>query len=59
MSLASKFVLYRQEHEANGGHLKWNFRIERWDKSTDRAQIVDEKNKVKIKLTSRVMVIKM
>ena len=47
MSLASKCVLYRPEHKATEGTLKWNFEVpgmQRWDKSTDRAQRVDEKN---------------
>ena len=47
VSLASRCVLYRPEHKATGGHLKWNFGIQRWDKSSDRAQRVDEKNGVK------------
>ena len=50
-SLASECVFYRREHEANGGPLKWNFEVlgmQRWDKPTDRAQIVDEKNEFKM-----------
>ena len=50
-SLASKCVFYRPEHKANQGSLKWDFEIpgmQRWDKSTDRAQRVDEKNRVKM-----------
>ena len=49
--LARKCVFYRPEHEANGGSLKWNFEVlgmQRWDKPTDRAQRVDEKNGVKM-----------
>ena len=48
MSLSSKCVLHRPEHKTNGGPLKWNFEVQRWDKSTDTAQKVDEKNGVKI-----------
>ena len=36
----------RPEHRANGGPLKLNFRgirMQRWNKSTDKAQRVDEK----------------
>ena len=29
-----------------GETLRWNFGIQRWDESTDRAQRVDEKNGV-------------
>ena len=61
-SLASKCVFYRLELKENEGPLKWNFEVlemQRWDKPTDRAQGVDEKNAVKIMLVSRVMVIKM
>ena len=50
-SLASKYVFYRPEHRTNGGPLKWNFEVlgmQRWDKPTDRAQRVDEKNLVKM-----------
>ena len=50
-SLASKCVFYRLELKANGGPLKWNFEVlgmQRWDKPTDRAQRVDEKNEVKM-----------
>ena len=50
-SLASKCVFYRLELKANGGPLKWNFEVlgmQRWDKPTDRAQRVDEKNLVKM-----------
>ena len=48
-SLAS--VFYRPENKTNGGHLKWNFEVLgmwRWDKPTDGAQRVDEKNEVKM-----------
>ena len=50
-SLASKCVFYRPEHKANGGLVKWNYEVlgmQRWDKPTDRAQRVDEKNGVKM-----------
>ena len=43
VSWASKCVLYRPEHKANGGPLKWTFKVlgmRIWDKSTDRAQRV-------------------
>ena len=46
ISLASKCVLFRPEHKANWGPMKLNFEnigMQRWDKSTDRAQRVDEK----------------
>ena len=46
-SLASKCVFYRLEHKSNRRPLKWNFEflgMHRWDKLTDRAQRVDEKN---------------
>ena len=49
--LASKCVFYRPEHKADQGSLKWDFEIlgmQRWDKPTDRAQRVDEKNGVKM-----------
>ena len=50
--IASKYVFYRPEHEANGGPLKWrNFEVlgmQRWDKPKDRAQRIDEKNVVKM-----------
>ena len=55
----------RPEHRANGGPLKLNFRgirMQRWNKSTDRAQRVDEKNVficLVIMFTSRLTVIKM
>ena len=39
ISLASKCVLFRPEHKANFE----NIGMQRWDKSTDRAQRVDEK----------------
>ena len=48
--LASKYVFYRPEHKANGEPLKWNFEVlgmQRWDKTTDRAQRVDEKKRLK------------
>ena len=51
MSLASKCALYRPEHKATWGTLKWNFEVlgmQRWDKSTDRAQRVDEKMEVNV-----------
>ena len=47
LSLASKCVLYIPKHKTNEGRLRWNFEVlgmQRWDKSTDRAQRVDEKN---------------
>ena len=50
-SLASKCVSYRLDHKSEGGPLKWNFEVlgmQRWDKPTDRAQRVDEKNGVKM-----------
>ena len=50
-SLASKCVFNRPEHKANGAPLKWNFEVlgmQRWDKPTDRAQRVNEKNVVKM-----------
>ena len=50
-SLSSKCVFYRLEHNSNVGLLKWNFEVlgmQRWDKPTDRAQRVDEKNLVKM-----------
>ena len=61
MSLSSKWVLYRPEHKTNGGPLKWNFEIQRWDKSTGTAQKYMKKMGLKYlkKSTSRVMVIKM
>ena len=63
--MLSKWVFYRTEHRANGGHLKLNFEgpgIQRWNKPTDRDQKVDEKNVficLVIMFTSRVIVIKM
>ena len=50
-SLPNKCVFYRLDHKSNRGLLKWNFevlRMHRWDKPTDRAQRVDEKNGVKM-----------
>ena len=50
-SLPSKCVFYRPEHKANWGPLEWKFKVlgmQRLDKPTDRAQRVDEKNRVKI-----------
>ena len=44
-------VFYRPENNANGKPLKWNFEVpgmQRWEKPTDRAQRVDEKNMVKM-----------
>ena len=49
--LASKCVFYRPEHMANGEPLKCNFEVlgmQRWDRTTDRAQRVDEKKGVKM-----------
>ena len=46
-SLASKCVFYRPKHKANGGLVKWRYEVlgmQRWDKPTDRAQGVDERN---------------
>ena len=46
LPLASKCVLYIPKHKTNEGRLRWNFEVlgmQRWDKSTDRAQRVDEK----------------
>ena len=63
--MLSKWVFYRTEHRANGGHLKLNFEgpgIQRWNKPTDRDQKVDKKNVficLVIMFTSRVIVIKM
>ena len=57
-------VYIRPEHRANGGTLKFDFEglgMQRWNKSTDRAQKVDEQNVfifLFIMFTSRVMVIK-
>ena len=48
--LASKYVFYRPEHKTNGEPLKWNFEVlgmQRWDKTTDRAQRGDEKKRLK------------
>ena len=45
--LASKYVFYRPEHKTNGEPLKWNFEVlgmQRWDKTTDRAQRGDKKS---------------
>ena len=50
-SLASKCVFYRLEHKSNRRPLKWNFEVlgmHRWNKLTDRAQRVDEKNGVRM-----------
>ena len=63
--LLSKLVFYRTDNRTNGGHLKLNFEglgIQRWNKPTDRAQKVDEKNVfvcLVIMFTSRVIAIKM
>ena len=51
MSLTSKCVFYGRENKENGGTLKWNLEVlemQRWDKPTERAQRVDEKNGVKM-----------
>ena len=45
-SLASKCVFYRHEQSAKAGVLKLKFealKMQRWSKTTDRAQRVDEK----------------
>ena len=61
--MLSKCVFYRPEHRANGRPLKLNFEgfgMHRWNKTTYRAQRVDEKNVficLVIMFTSRVMVI--
>ena len=50
-SLGSKCVFYRPEHKANGRPLKWSFEVlgmQRWDKPTNRAWRLDEKNGVKM-----------
>ena len=49
--LTSKCVFYRPGNKENGGPLKWNLEVlemQRWDKPTERAQRVDEKNGVKM-----------
>ena len=47
-NLACKCVFYRPEYNAKGGdHLELNFEdteMQKWNKPTDRAQIVDEIN---------------
>ena len=51
MSLTIKCVFYRPKHKANGGPLKWNFKVlemQKWDKPRDRAQRVNVKNGVKM-----------
>ena len=63
--MLSKFVYYRPEHRENAGSLKLDFEgfgMQKWNKLTDRAQRVDEKNmliSLVIMFTSRLIVIKM
>ena len=63
--ILSKCVFYRPKHRTNGVPLKLTFeglRIQRWNKSTDSAQRVDEKNVficLVFMFTSKAMAIKM
>ena len=63
--MSSKCVYYRPEHRANGWPLKLDFEglgMQRWNKPTDLAQRVNEKNVficLVIMFNFRVMVIKM